>query len=385
MTSAQEITPTNLATNVRRLLALWLRKSTALAVLNFNILFRPTWTGANVVTDGNAGLLRAIKYYSKMFALAFAIGVISSRLQLYEGDSEWRLLIKFILQLLVAIPIIYILCLALPDRIPLRRLIQAALYADGAYIVTAAVAFIPLFYLTLVVPSANREIDIFATEYERCLSNNSIFYWLLRGDLKFFLYVDAWKPQDWANLFSDNFHYLVAAPFVPIFAFMLRATRKISFILICLITPIVFVTVSEGADFIKRRLGDLLAVQDTKCTFGFLDQVTKNYAPDLIARQVVYKMNNDALKANFFGVPLYQVGGTNLVFQIVKPNEPNWQFLTMYFPKARAAYCSDYLPWVAARRINYNFLVIVHDKDDTVVSRQQFTPKDCPAWPPPGK
>jgi hypothetical protein len=379
MTSAQEITPTNLTANVRRVLALWLRKSSALAVLNFNILSRPTWTGANVVTDGNAGLLRAIKYYSKMFALAFAIGVIANRFQLYEGRSEWRFLIQYILQLLVAIPIIYVLCLALPDRIPLRRLIQAALYVDGAYIVAEAVASIPLSYLTLVVPSGNREIDIIATEYERCLWNNSIFYRLLRGDLKYFLYSDAWKPQV-ANLVFANFHYVVVAPFLPIFAFMLRPTRKISFILICLITPIAFVTVMEGADFIKRRLGDLLAVQDTKCTFGFLDQVTKNYAPDLVAQQVTYKINNDGLKNSYTYFSSFVVHGTSLVMPFkLNPGVDKGRVLEQIPPAVRQVYCDDIDPyWVLVRRINYNLPLVMYDNDDTLLHQQRFTPKDCP-------
>ena len=172
-----------------------------LALLNFDILFRPTQAGTDVILDDEpAGLLHALKFYSKAFALSFMILMITSRFKLYEGDSEWRTVIQFAVQLTVAITIVYVVCLALPDRIPLFRLIQAALYVDGVYIVTFAVVSIPISYLSLIVPSENRELDIFATEYEHCLSHNSILYWLLRGDLKYFLYSDVWKPGDVGKL-----------------------------------------------------------------------------------------------------------------------------------------------------------------------------------------
>jgi hypothetical protein len=141
---------------------------------------------------------------------------------------------------------------------------------------------------------------------------NSFLYWLLRGDTRFYLYSDLWKPQDWINWLFENYSYLVAFPLVFIFALMLRPTRKISFALICLVTMIVFVAVGEGRIFVVRQTGNLLAMRDFKCTFGHIDQVTTKYAPDLIARQLAYKINNDSFKANQFFAPLF-VNGTNLV------------------------------------------------------------------------
>jgi hypothetical protein len=226
-----------------------------------------------------------------------------------------------IAQFFVAIPIIYALCLPLPDRIPFFRLVRAALYADGVFMLAERVVAIPLNYLnlTLTIPAGNRELDLFGTEYERCLADNSILYWLLRGDIKFYLYFDIWRPQDWANWFFENFSYLVAFPIAFIFALMLRPVRKISFVLICLITMGVFVAVQEGRDFAVGQLGNMLAMRDFKCTFGHINQVTTKYAPDLVARQLAYKINNDSLKAHQFLAALsvdgaaLSVDGTNLV------------------------------------------------------------------------
>ena len=130
---------------MRRVLRHLLYKSRDFAALNLNILYRPTWTGSNVIVDDEpAGVLRALKFYSKAFALAFAIYVVASRFKLYEGDSEWRILVTYSVQLLLGGTIIYVLCLALPERIQLLRLAQAVLYVDGAFIVANAAASVPL-------------------------------------------------------------------------------------------------------------------------------------------------------------------------------------------------------------------------------------------------
>jgi hypothetical protein len=197
--------------------------------------------------DGHAGLLHAGKYYLKAFALAFSILLIANRFQLADGKSEWRDLTLTIAQFFVAVPIIYAFCLTLPDRIPFFRIVQAALYADGAFVLVehAVTILASHLHLTLRIPAGNRELDLFDTEFERCVADNSILYWLLRGDIKFYLYNDVWKPQNWANWFFENYSYLVAIPFVFIFALMLRPVRKISLILICLVSMIAFVAVER--------------------------------------------------------------------------------------------------------------------------------------------
>jgi hypothetical protein len=117
MSTQEKITATNWAfTYVRRVISQRLGKFKSFALLNFNILCRPNWTGKEIISDDPAGLLRVLKYYSKMFALSFAIFLIANRFQLFEGTSEWRSLVTYVLQLIIAIGIIYVLCLVLPDR-----------------------------------------------------------------------------------------------------------------------------------------------------------------------------------------------------------------------------------------------------------------------------
>ena len=235
-------------TYARRVASQRWRKAKAFAVLNFNILCRPTWVGKNVILDGDpAGLLHAVKYFSKMFALTltFVVVVAASRFKLYEGSSEWREFIEASAKLVIAVAIIYLLTRALPDRVTLSRLLQAALYVGGAYVLAEALLSIPVSSLSLVVPSENREIDVFATERERCLAHSSALYWLLRGDMKFFLYSDAWKPADWTNWLLDNYYHVLFVPFLFIFALTLGPARKVSFVFVCFFTAVAFVTAVE--------------------------------------------------------------------------------------------------------------------------------------------
>jgi hypothetical protein len=359
----------------------FIAKPTAFAVLTFNIVFRPVWTSANLILDGGpAGLPRAITYFLEAFALTFAILLIANRFQLYEGTSEWRELTVTIAQFLVAIIFIYALCLTLPDRIPFFRLVQGALYTVGAYLLAASLAAIPVSYLvlTLTMPATGRELDVLATEYQRCLAGNSILYWLFNGEFKFYL---SSKPQDWENWFLENYYYLLAIPFVFIFALMLRPVRKISFVLIGIVTAITFVVVDQGISWARQQFSSLLAPRD-KCTNEFLVQVTNKYAPDLVARQIAYKIDNVSQKDDILFSSL-AVHGTNLVLQVKLKPDVNTPQLASDTPLLiwRHYYCSDDLYLLALRRINYNLLVAMYDNDGTLLQQQQFTPKDCPASP----
>jgi len=93
---------------------------------------------------------------------------------------------------------------------------------------------------------------------------------------------------------------------------MLRPTRKISLIFICLFTVTASVVVEKGTRFTRSKLASLLMVWDTKCTFGYLDNVTKNYAPNPIVRQLAYKINNQSLKENSVFASV-TASGTDLV------------------------------------------------------------------------
>ena len=69
-------------------------------------LLQATWVGKTVILDGDpAGLLHAVKYFSKMFALSFGIYVVVSRYKLYERESEWRELVTTSVKLLIVVAI----------------------------------------------------------------------------------------------------------------------------------------------------------------------------------------------------------------------------------------------------------------------------------------
>ena len=127
----------------------------------------------------------------------------------------------------------------------------------------------------------------------------------------------------------------------------------------------------------------MLAQKDTKCVISYLDQITKNYAPSRIARQISYHINNNSRRTNTFFAPL-TVFKTDLVL-MAKFNpgvEPTWELLAKLPLLAQQSYCSDgNVYWITARRINSRLLLLVQKDDNTVLHQQVITPRDCPAWP----
>jgi hypothetical protein len=127
---------------------LWVRKSKAFAALNFNILCRPTRTGAEIILDDDpAGLLHALKYYSKTFALAFMIYFVASRFKLYEGDSEWRVLITIVVQVIIATTTIYVLCLAQIESSIYSPQSLSAVWQTTRYFIGSCAAILNSFYI----------------------------------------------------------------------------------------------------------------------------------------------------------------------------------------------------------------------------------------------
>jgi hypothetical protein len=374
MSAQEQITATNWAfTYVRRVFGHTVRKSKDFVLLNIEILRRPT--SEKIISDDSlAGLPRAIRYFLKAFGLSFAIFLIANRYQLYEGKSEWRDLMDTIAQFLVTMITIYALCLVLPDRIPFFRLVQAALYAVGAYLLVISVAALAVAFLDR---APSRDEDVIVTLHEKCLADNSNLYWLLRGDLKFYLSSDRWRPENW---FLENYRYLLAIPFVFIFALMLRPVRKISFALICIVAAITFVAVDKGMDFARRQSASLLMARD-KCTAEFLlDQAISKYAPDRIARQLTHKFTNDVLKSSYTYFSSLAVHGTSLVMPFkLNPGVDKSRVLEQVSSTIRQLYCTDNeFYWFAIRRINYNLLLVMYDSDDTLLDQKRFTPTDCP-------
>ena len=159
--------------------------------------------------------------------------------------------------------------------------------------------------------------------------------------------------------------------------------------MVFLFTAAAFVIAVESVNFAKRQLGNALAQQDSKCVISFLDQVTKNYAPSLIARQIAYKINNDSLKTHSYFAPLAAFGTDLALAAKFKPDaEPSRELIETLPWTVQLSYCSNSnIYWITARRINARLAFIVQKDDDTVLYKQLITPKDCqvsrPAWPSP--
>jgi hypothetical protein len=358
---------------------LFLKERLELLKLSLKIILRPAEVGSKLQNSA-AGALRTTKHFLEMFAIAFLVFALANSLNFSAGESEWRLLVTTIVEVLFGTAIIYLLSRTLRDRPPALIMIQAALLFVGTYLITQAIVSIPIRYVELAInlPNINRELDVFSTEFERCLAEKSYAYWLLRGDLEFFLYSDRWKPEDWLNWFFDNYRYFIVLPFLLIFASLLSVKRISSYLWVCVFTLFAFVVTVELSGYSRKKAGQALANATPECSKLNIERVIGKYNPDLIAKHIVYKINNESKKARGFDVPIFLDGRDFVMALQVRPEAAvDWQ-LTARIPSIfRESYCSEYLFWSAARRIEYNLLIVMYDSNKMLLHRQRVTNKDC--------
>src|SRR5262245_27013006 len=259
------------------------------------IISRPSAFADVYIKDEPRALFASIKFYLKLFALTFAVYLIAGRFKLYEGESQIRDLVKLVPQLAIGFLLLFVLLRIVRNRVPVSSLLQSILYVDGVYLLFDAVAGMAFSYLklTLLVPEGSlREIDLFDTEFEKCVSNESFAYWLIRGDLQFFLYNDKWSPSAWPQWLLSNYGYITMLPFAFIFARMVNWKFKVNFVVVLLAAICAFVTAWDGYRWVEQQAGSTLAAR-SNCGQTYVKAVLSTYSAERIARQLEFKLTNE--------------------------------------------------------------------------------------------
>jgi uncharacterized membrane protein YfbV (UPF0208 family) len=366
------------------------------------IVSRPHHFTDKHIKDGmpNASF-ESVKFYLKLFALTFTILAISDQFRFSEEISEVRyLLVRLIPQLAFGILVLFLLLRVTRNRIPFDGLLQAVLYVDAVYLLFDALLTIPTWYLNYVLhaPAGGREVDLFVTEFEKCLSTTSLPFWLIRGDVQFFMRDDNW--QGWIQAVIEHKRYIVAIPFLILFALMVRAKYGSNFLVATIAAGIAFVSANEGFDWIDSKARTALA-NTTNCESTYVRTLLDKYSADRIAKQLQFKLNN-SLKQTFPNVNQtfwlegsdYIVGfkadtaqslnymdhtvGLKLRLQnAAQSSDPAFQ-QRLFWLFFRSTYCSSHPYWIAVREIRYNLAAFVFHQDRAIVSLK-LKPEDCRA------
>jgi hypothetical protein len=257
------------------------------------------------------------------------------------------------------------------------------LYVDAVYLLFDALAWIPLSYVynTLLMPQDSlRELDIFGTELEKCIGKESFGYWLIRGDLQFFLYNDKWQPANWVGLLVDNRPYATVVPFVFIFARMLAKKFNANFVIVAVATIAAFVTAKGTYDWTEGKARDAFAAK-SNCGQTYVKTILSTYSTERIARQLEFKLTNELQR--YFSNPdlVVRMQGNDYVFSInlrraanMMSDEEMKDALSRFI---RTAYCSDRPYFIAVRGIKYNIAASAFSEGVPFYS-EHFRPEGCP-------
>jgi hypothetical protein len=285
-----------------------------LGSLVFRILCSPSLTAKQLVSDNPGSLLRAGRFYTKLFAITFLISsLLASQYWLYEGRSETRELGVLVIELIIGTAVLFVLSRTLSARPSLSALVQSVLYVDAVFLLVFALTNIPVSYLNfaLTVPSGQRELDIFETVHEVCVARHSFLYWLVRGDTQWYLHHgDLWKPGGVSLGAITN--YLVAVPFLFTFAVMITAKCQpkrqiISIFALVAFGAIAFAVARESVHYVKNKALSFLVRSTIECdTDVYADEVLASYSSSLIVRQALYIINNNVQKHYPVLPPLYR-------------------------------------------------------------------------------
>jgi hypothetical protein len=321
-------------------------------------------------------LFDSLKFYLKVFAITFTILAIADQFSFSEEISEVRyLLVRLVPQLVFGTLVLFVL-LRVTKRVPFDGLLQAILYVDAVYLLFDALLTIPMWYLNYVLhaPAGARQVDLFVTEFEKCLSTASLPFWLIRGEVQFFMSDENW--QGWIQAFMDNKRYIAAIPFLILFALMVRRKYGSNFLIATIAAGIAFVSANEGFDWVEGKARTAIA-NTTKCESTYVRTLLDKFSADRIAKQLEFKLSNSLKKIPDVSQTFWLEGNDYVVAFKTKHDMPNTAQLSAAAPQVfRSLYCSPHPYWIAAREIRYNLVAFVFHQDRTIVSLK-LTPSDC--------
>lgn len=330
---------------------------------------------------------RAVQFFLAVFVLTFALQVFGNRIFFVEGTSEIRETIRPFLQMLIAIPLIYVLLVLLRHKATFVGVLQVALYVDAVYLFTVMLLALPLQYADYLLhySPAEQVVDIFSTELERCLTQSSLTYWLIRGDLQFYLHNDQWRPWGYIRFAIDNLHYVLALPFALLYAVIFQAKFGGRLLVTALIVGLCSTAVFVGLTKAELWLLDNRAASAPQCYSKPVTDILKKYSKDLIASQVEYKLNNALSTATGSARNQYAYKSDHFLYQGTMSRrifEANFKspedVKTMVRGAFKTLYCSDERYWMAMRSMNLPLVVAIHlegEKDPVFFG--QYSVLDC--------
>jgi len=348
-----------------------------LLVTVIDVIARPTEFAGRRIDAGSRDLYRASYFYLHLFTLAFVINASMTRFDFYRGNSQHRELALLAIQIAMAIPLMYVFNRATRQRVTFSGITQAVLYLDGIFIVLQNLLIGGLAYISFTQSIDRGELDVIATEIERCLSNNSYVYWFTRGELEYFYYVPR-ATTTWLPAAREYAQYVLVLPFCVAFGKLMKARYGASLwlnVIFAVVTyPIVFNATYYALGRIQRTLTSNVACDEIAAKQAFA-----KYNQAVVVRQIGERVNTQLSNALPTRTPLISINANGFVMDLRFPGHAtlSQQQVSMISVEVRSLYCDNNTAFKFARAIQVPLLVIIRDPWGQPAHQEQITPSTC--------
>jgi hypothetical protein len=315
----------------------------------------------------------AMAFFFASFSIAFLILTLASKFEFYSGTSEIRLIIKISLQLAIGTFFLFIFLKLFKSNAPIISVASLVLYFDGLYLIFASgvnllIAWFKYYYST-VSPSGVLEKDIYATFFESCVCSKSTLYWIIRGDLEFYI----GNSSQTNNLYLDNLHLVVAFLCLGVISrgFSTHYKPGKAAFLIC--SSIVFLVASEGYSYLEDKTTSYLASKHSPCWDEAAETIAKQYRAEAVLPQLMINLRReiaqfpvDSKKFTDFVFPNIYAENASLLVKAAAPSyiitDERGEFFMLVQKFAIATYCNNSSHFRLARALNIPLKWQLHDE-----------------------
>jgi hypothetical protein len=346
----------------------------------FSLITAPTSFGRERIDRKFGDLQRATTFFLNLFALVFLSFSASAYLQGFSGASEVRELVRLGIQCGIAFPILYLLNIAARQPVRFTGIMQAVLYADALLLIATVPANALTLYLTpLTDKIGSGELDIISTEYEKCLASQSIIYWLIRGDLEFFIRPAITQLTTTIEFIKEHIEYFIAPPFCLLFAKLLKGRYGANSLSNTIFAALAFVIVNAGWQFTMDRVQRSIVASST-CAGTFFKRASEKYSTQILGNQIAHNVNQQlARNLQQYRPGVSFVGDKFVMHLTLRPGKAETSELRDVFERGGISYyCENNTAFRYARELGIPLQLIVQSQNGSLFYTQQFTSAKCP-------
>lgn len=343
----------------------------------YRLVAQPEKFALTRIDQSGRDLQRSLWFFLNAFSIVAVVTGYFTYLQYYSGLSQPRELAAVAVQIVLALPLLYCAALATRKRIPFRGLTQTVLYVDAVYLLTMSAISISVAALTNEI--GKREVDIFGSEYERCLASESTVYWVLRGDLSFFAR-PLWMGSEYLTLLKDNLMYLVVVPFCALFGQLLYKRYGTPRFIMAFVAALAFVAVVQAHERVTSLVTSAIA-NKSDCFVRSVQLAQGRYSRTVLAQQAAHTMNVQfSAWAGSARRVVHATPDGLFVRFLLRPEEIDDQAAAVgILNETRSLYCDERTNFRYAKLMKEVLTIELVDEQKRTLSKHRIAPRDCPA------